>query len=85
MRCSNNLKQIALSFLNYHDIHKAFPCAITYGDDGTAMHSWRVLILPYLESSGFYSAYNLKEPWNGSGPQIWDVVQIVLLPRRQVV
>jgi hypothetical protein len=62
MRCSNNLRQIALSFHNYHDIHKALPCAITYGDDGTAMHSWRVRILPYLESSGFYSAYNLKEP-----------------------
>jgi hypothetical protein len=29
------------------------------------MHSWRVLILPFLEQSEVYSAYNFSEPWNG--------------------
>ena len=28
------------------------------------MHSWRLLILPYLDCSATYSQYNFKEPWN---------------------
>ena len=29
------------------------------------MHSWRVLILPYLEQHTLYEAYNFAEPWDG--------------------
>ncbi len=65
VRCSVNLRQIALACLNYRDTYKVLPCAITYDDDGKAMHSWRVLISPFVESSGFYDAYDLKQPWNG--------------------
>lgn len=65
MSCSDNLKLIATACLNYRDANRVFPCAITYDDDGKAMHSWRVLVLPYLESTGIYSAYDLTQPWNG--------------------
>ncbi len=29
------------------------------------MHSWRVLILPFLDQSDLYNRYDLGEPWNG--------------------
>lgn len=29
------------------------------------MHSWRVLILPFLDHQELYDAYNFDEPWNG--------------------
>ncbi len=29
------------------------------------MHSWRVLILPFLEQQELYRAYKFDEPWNG--------------------
>lgn len=29
------------------------------------MHSWRVLILPYIEQQALYDAYDFDEPWNG--------------------
>jgi len=29
------------------------------------MHSWRVLLLPYLNQSEVYNAYNFNEPWDG--------------------
>jgi hypothetical protein len=30
------------------------------------MHSWRVLVLPYLQYCGWYGYYSFDEPWNGS-------------------
>jgi hypothetical protein len=29
------------------------------------MHSWRILLLPYLEQQELYEAYDFSEPWNG--------------------
>ena len=63
--CSNNLKRIALALREYHDVYGAFPPACTTGEDGTPMHSWRVLILPYLKERLLYEQYDLSEPWNG--------------------
>jgi hypothetical protein len=33
------------------------------------MHSWRVLILPYLEPSPLWSRYRFDEPWDGPNNQ----------------
>ena len=64
-QCKNNLKQISLALHNYHDTYNCFPPAITYGPDGKPWHSWRVIIMPYVECSSFYSEYSFDEPWNG--------------------
>ena len=29
------------------------------------MHSWRVLLLPYLDETALYNAYRFDELWNG--------------------
>jgi hypothetical protein len=33
--------------------------------DGRPWHSWRVLILPYIEQQGLYDEYDFDEPWDG--------------------
>ena len=48
-KCQNNLKQLALAFHNYHDSYGHFPPAAIIGPDGKPWHSWRVLILPFVE------------------------------------
>ena len=48
-QCCNNLKQIALALHNYADEHGEFPPAYTVDEQGQPLHSWRTLILPYLE------------------------------------
>ena len=63
-QCKNNLKQIALALHNYHDTYGSFPPAVTYSADGQPMHSWRVLLLPFLDEAPLYSRYKLDEPWN---------------------
>ena len=62
--CSNNLKQIALAMHNYHDTYNSLPPAYTVNAEGKPMHSWRVLLLPYLEQASLYSRFDLNMPWN---------------------
>jgi len=63
-QCSNHLKQIALAFHNYHDIYGTFPPAYIPDENGQPKHSWRVLILPFLEHSDIYDQYDFDETWN---------------------
>lgn len=65
MQCSNNLKQIALAMHNCYDDYGSFPPAFITGDNGRPFHSWRVLLLPYLENEALYRKYDFSEPWDG--------------------
>ena len=60
----NNLKQIALAFHNYHDASKKFPPAASTDQDGKALLSWRVHLLPYLDQAPLYKQFHLDEPWD---------------------
>ena len=64
MQCSNNMKQIALALYNYESIHKSFPPAFTTDASGKPLHSWRTLILPYMEQSALYNQIDLNKPWD---------------------
>jgi len=60
-----NARVIALGLHTYADINKAFPPAILNGPDGRPWHSWRVLLLPYLDEVELYERYQFDEPWDG--------------------
>lgn len=64
MQCSNNLKQIALALHNYESEYHALPPAYIVDADGKRLHSWRTLILPYLEQQALYEAIDLSKPWD---------------------
>lgn len=64
-QCKNNMKQLGLAFRLYHEEHGSFPPAYLTDDSGRPAHSWRVLILPFLESQALYREYRFDEPWNG--------------------
>src|SRR5262249_21441780 len=61
-QCKNNLKQIGLALHNYHDTYDAFPPAFTTNADGQPLHSWRTLILPYLDQKELYEKIDLSKP-----------------------
>jgi hypothetical protein len=63
--CINNLKQIELAILSYESVNRSMPPAYVADANGKPMHSWRVLILPYLGYNALYAKYNLNEPWDG--------------------
>jgi type II secretory pathway pseudopilin PulG len=64
-QCKNNLKQIGLALHNYHDTFGCFPPAYIADEYGRPMHSWRVLILPYIDQALLYNQYRFDEPWDG--------------------
>ena len=65
--CRNNLKQLVLSLHSYHDRHRSFPPAVLTDADGKPLHSWRTLLLPYLDHETVYEAFDLKRKWDTQG------------------
>lgn len=63
--CNCNLKQLGLALQTYADVYKCFPPAYVTDAKGNRMHSWRVLILPFMEQKALYAQYDFNEPWNG--------------------
>src|SRR5437870_5716897 len=64
--CQDNLKMIAVALHTYHDVWNCLPAASRTDASGKASMSWRVAILPMLESNGLiFSQYDMSDPWNG--------------------
>jgi hypothetical protein len=63
--CGNNMRMILIALEQYHADYGTFPPAYIADKDGRPMHSWRVLILPYIEQSVLYGRYRFDEPWDG--------------------
>jgi hypothetical protein len=74
--CTNNLRQIGLALRNYHDVYGSFPPAYVADASGRPMHSWRVLILPYLEHRDIVRQYRVTDPWDSPANQ--EVARLVL-------
>lgn len=64
-QCLNNLRQIGLALAAYANDHGCYPPAYVADANGRPMHSWRVLILPYLDNQALYNDYNFAQPWDG--------------------
>jgi type II secretory pathway pseudopilin PulG len=64
MRCQNNLRQIVLALQAYEEAHHCLPPAWTVDAAGKPLHSWRTLILPYLEEKALYDRIDLSKPWD---------------------
>ncbi len=63
-QCKINLKQIAIALHNYEADHHCLPPACTVDADGRPLHSWRTLILPYLDQLPLYRSIDLSKPWD---------------------
>jgi prepilin-type N-terminal cleavage/methylation domain-containing protein len=71
-QCKNNLKQIGLALMNYHDVHKTFPSGIAIAASdpnkvpaqdavGTSNYfSWTTQILPMFDQGPLFKKLNTK-------------------------
>ncbi len=62
--CLDNLHRIMLARLLYQHDHGTLPPAYTVNATGKPLHSWRVLLLPYLGRQELYGKLRLDEPWD---------------------
>ena len=62
-QCRNRLKGIGLALHNYHDTYGCLPPAYVADAEGRPMHSWRVLLLDFVDR-GLYARFRLDEPWD---------------------
>ncbi len=64
--CQNNLRQIGLAMHSYHDDYGCFPSAYVADEKGRPVHSWRVLLLPYLGAGAqaIHEEYDVQQPWD---------------------
>jgi hypothetical protein len=74
----NDVRQIMIAFHCYIDEHEKFPPLYTVDKNGKPLHSWRVLILPYLdqEERDLYKSIRLDEPWDSEYNKQFHKVKI---------
>ncbi len=59
-----NLEKIAAALNAYAADHGSYPTPASRDENGGKLHSWRVLILPYLGEDELYNQLNLKAAWD---------------------
>jgi prepilin-type N-terminal cleavage/methylation domain-containing protein len=66
-QCTNNLKNLGLGLLNYHDARKVFPAAATIYDERVEPHranrifmSWAIELLPYIEQAPLLNQFTIN-------------------------
>lgn len=62
--CRGHLKYLALALHNYADTYGTFPPVYTVDDSGRPLHSWRTLLLPFVDQLALYKRLDLSKPWN---------------------
>ena len=63
--CRNNMKQIALTLLNFESAKGHFPAMVDPANPNQPPCSWRVQMLPFLDAGPGRGQYDVLEPWNG--------------------
>ena len=76
MQCTAGPKPLCLALHNYHDTYGSLPPAYTVDENGKPLHSWRVLILPYIEQKALYDKIRLDEPWDSEYNRQFHGIQI---------
>lgn len=68
--CMNNLRQVGLATISFHDAHRAFPPARTADSNQVfplfaknGPDSWFVRILPFVEQNNIYKEWDLTEKY----------------------
>jgi prepilin-type N-terminal cleavage/methylation domain-containing protein len=73
-KCQNNLKQIGLALLGYHDGAGAFPPGLASSGSNVsdAEATGFTVLLPFIEQDSAYKLYHFDQPW-------WDPINFAAI------
>ena len=63
---ASHLKAIVTALQSYEADYGCLPPAFVADESGKPMHSWRVLLLPYLGYDHVYRRYDFTQPWDSA-------------------
>jgi prepilin-type processing-associated H-X9-DG protein len=64
VQCQLNMSNMAKALQLYHRDYGSFPPAFTVDENDNRLHSWRTLLLPYLDGKNIYANIRFDEPWD---------------------
>lgn len=64
--CDGNLSRITTALVQYNDYFGVLPPAYTTDKHGRRLHSWRVLLLPFIDRGDLYARFALDQPWDSA-------------------
>ena len=86
--CANNLRQLGLAAISYHETNRSFPPGVERpvvinGQPPPRQGSLFVFLLPYLEQGTIYNQWDLGNPsanWSGASPLAANVLSVLVCP-----
>ena len=91
IQCQNNLKQIGLGLLGYHDVKEEFPIGCVDwrppGKSENRQLAWSAYILPYVEQGALFNQLDLSKPFDDPTNELGAsrVLQIYLCPSSEIL
>ncbi|MEQ8849926.1 DUF1559 domain-containing protein [Botrimarina sp.] len=79
VQCTNNLRQIGLGLMNYHDTNGNFPPgSVSMGNSSrtSEWQNWGICILPFVEETALFDQYDFEK--NNADPVQQPVAQAIL-------
>ena len=61
-----HLKQVVAALQAYHAQYDAYPPPVVYDEAGKPMHSWRALLIPFLELPPGWETYRFDRAWDST-------------------
>lgn len=68
--CLNNMKQIGIAVLHYHDSQGFIPPARVGNTSENGFLTWPVLLMPYAEANNIYERFDLKARYRDQDPDV---------------
>lgn len=62
--CQHRIKRLSFAIVLYEDKHGTLPPLYTVDDSGRRLHSWRTLLLPFMNEQELYDSIDLTKPWD---------------------
>lgn len=62
--CARNIRELTIAIHEYESANGCFPPPWTTDQSGRRLHSWRVLILPYIGQKKLYDQIDLTRLWD---------------------